>query len=33
MSNCFIVGAGFADELCYILGTGRPREYLIDPWR
>jgi hypothetical protein len=34
MSNCFIVGAGFADELCYILGTGRPRSsYPVDPWK
>jgi len=32
-SNCFIVSAGFADELCYILGTGRPPAYPIDPWR
>jgi len=31
--NCFIVSAGFADEMCYIFGAGRPASYTIDPWR
>jgi hypothetical protein len=33
MSICFIVSAGFADELCHIWEGGRPSAYPIDPWR
>jgi hypothetical protein len=32
-SNCFIVSAGFADEVCYVFSSGRPSSSPIDPWR
>jgi hypothetical protein len=32
-ANCIIVSAGFADEMCRLMGRGRPSQYPVDPWR
>ena len=33
MGNCFIVSAGFGDEMYWIYNSGRPAAYPIDPWK